>query len=197
MKINKILLLLISIVYFRGLSQPKEALDYTSFQDFVITSPQTILENINSKQQYQEIEINRYAPDLSANKFQNEIRFPITKYQKSNDVLSKVKKGIGSYCRPANCQWYLSIKTKKGSIKTINTPEKLKKFLGEIENPYEAWLLLSPIIETLPYVPFGKYLETEKGFIILIPLKEKTHSESFYTPSKLYIVTFEGTIREL
>ena len=97
MKINKIFLLLISIIYFRGLSQPKEALGYTSFQDFVITSPQTILENINPKQQYQEIEINRYAPDLSANKFQNEIRFPITKYQKSNNVLSKVKKGIGTY----------------------------------------------------------------------------------------------------
>lgn len=166
------------------------------YVDFTILTKKTLLERFKPTSNYSEIELNYVDKEGKMVTQKNILRL-------SNNVdesmtLSKSNIGMGSFCRPGNCKWYISAKTKLGFVKTINTEKKLKNFIGKINNEYDAWLLFSPLIGSSPYYPYGKFSKVEDGYLILIPEKESSgHSESFANEEMVYLVTTCGEIFKL
>jgi hypothetical protein len=163
------------------------------YKDFSILTRKTLFERIKPSNNYCEIELNYVDKEGKMITYKNILR--LSDKDGKSTTLSKSNIGMGSICKPGTCKWYISAKSKFGFIKTINTNQKLKKFIGKIDNEYDAWLLSSSIIGSSPYYPYGKFAKVEDGYLILIPEKESSgHSESFGNKEMIYLVTTFGVI---
>ena len=109
-------------------------------------------------------------------------------------ILSKTNKGIGSFCNPSSCSWYISTRNKKKKISTIDTFEELKKFIGQVDNIYEACLLLSCVTESNPIYFYGKYTEVENGYLIELPQKKSNCIDCSDKTFISCLVTLNGEI---
>jgi hypothetical protein len=166
------------------------------FQEIVSYGPKTLIEKIKPNKSYKNLEFNFYDPGNYDKKNKNLVR--LIGDENENLVLSKSKYGFGSFCHPGNCSWYISAKTNL-NVKTINTQKKLKKFIGNIDNQYDAWLLILPLNDgPTPRYIYGNYKEIEEGFLIQIPAHESSgHSESFSRDEQIYLVTQKGEILKI
>jgi hypothetical protein len=141
----------------------------------------TLIENLKPNKRIKYWEFNIFSHNRD---YTNEVR--LTEEIQSEDiVLSKTKKGFGSFCPPSNCSWYLSMRDKNNKITTIDDTKNLKKFIGRIDNEYEAWLIVSPLIKSNPVYLNGKFAKVKEGFLIQVKKEE------------IYLVTQKGEILKI
>lgn len=111
--------------------------------------------------------------------YQNLYRYPVNqeKYRlEDTTVLSKIDPAISftaCWC-PSYDPWYISVKYKNNNVVAIGDTTALKKFLGKVDNPYNAylWFQVRGIIrysdipiKTATYKNF-KYKKVKHGFLI-------------------------------
>ena len=168
-----------------------------SYKEIERQSPETLIERIKPSKKYEEIEFNIYSQGWYDNKQRNIKRLKNRNLDEYS-VLSKSNIGMGSICIPGSCRWYISAKPKFGFVRTINTKEKLKKFVGLVDNEYDAWLILASLADFHPIYPYGKFSKVVDGYLILIPeYNGGGHSEDFSNDEMIYLVTTNGEIYKL
>jgi hypothetical protein len=114
-------------------------------------------------------------------------------------VLSKSDNGIGSFCPPGWCSWYISARMKDGNIATVSDWKGLKFFIGSIDNQFDAYFWLASSIGLYAQVPFNttdvsKYKIYQKGYLIRTAVRISecpvTYADVLYFVGKDKKVTF-------
>lgn len=106
-------------------------------------------------------------------------------------VLTKSNGGFGTICPPGYCFWYISEERQNGTCTTIATVDSVRRFLGQIDNAYKAyvWLSFFPYQDSrlVPFTIFYEacsYKKTVDGYLVIIHLRVNdcpiTHANLLY-----------------
>jgi len=119
--------------------------------------------------------------------------------QTDSMILSKSGKGFGSICPPGWCSWYISAKLKDGDVATLSDLQRLKFFIGYIDNKFDAYFWLVSYINLPSQIPFditdsSKYKKCQDGYLLRTTMRIKdcivTNADVLYFVGKNKKVIF-------
>ena len=134
--------------------------------------------------------------------FKNLYKSTTGENKSNNDsvVLTKANEGFGTVCPPRWCNWYISTKLKKGKAESITNWKTLSKFIGKIDNQFDAYLWLTCFTysdsKSLPLSvsTSSKYKIINGGYLIIVNFRVNdcpvTNADLLYFIRKDQNVTF-------